>query len=212
VNLSAPAEAVVPTLDGPVLLALAKLSGPVTGRQVHQLTGTGSEAGVRKVLARLVRHGLVRESPAGAAYLYSINREHLAWPAVQELAGMRGQLLARLRHVLGEWGVRARCAALFGSAARGDGDVDSDIDVLVIRQRRVSADDESWQAQLDQLRDDVRAWTGNSCQIYELGSDDLQRHIAAGDPMVAAWRTDAITIAGTDLRGLLRDLGHRASA
>ena len=154
----------MPTLDGPVLLTLAKLTGPVTGRQVHQLTGIGSEAGVRKVLTRLVRHGLVREYPAGGAYLCSINREHLAWPAVEELAGMRGQLLARLRQAL------------------------------------------------DRLRADVRAWTGNSCQIYELGSDDLQRHIAAGDPMVAAWRTDAITVAGTDLRGLLRDLGHRASA
>jgi predicted nucleotidyltransferase len=164
------------------------------------------------VLTRLARHGLVRESPAGSAYLYSINREHLAWPAVQDLAGIRRELLSRLRQTLGEWEVPARCAALFGSAARGDGGLDSDIDLLVIRQRRVSVDDETWQVQLDRLRGEVRAWTGNSCQIYELGSDDLQRHIAAGDPMVAAWRTDAITVAGKDLRGLLRDLGHRASA
>ena len=210
-NLSMPVEAVVPTLDGPVLLALAKLTGPVTGRQVHQLAGVGSEAGVRKVLARLVRQGLVRQSPAGGAYLYAINREHLAWPAVELLAGMRGQLLAHLRREFGEWDPRARCAALFGSAARGDGDVDSDIDILVIRQRRVVSDDEAWQTQLDRLREGVSAWTGNPCQIYEIGSDELEQHIAARDPMIAAWRADAITVAGSDLRHLLRDLGYRAS-
>ena len=206
-NVSAPAEAVVPTLDGPVLLALAPLTTPVSGRHVHRLAAAGSEAGVRKVLIRLVRQGLVHETPAGSAYLYAINREHLAWPAVRELAAIRGQLFSRLRQALAEWQPQPRSAAVFGSAARGDGDADSDVDILVVRQRRVTADDETWQKQLDRLRSDVTAWTGNRCQIYEVGSDELERDVAARIPIVTAWRADGITVAGSELSGVLRDLG-----
>jgi predicted nucleotidyltransferase len=178
---------------------------------VHQLTGVGSEAGVRNVLTRLVRQGIVHASPAGSAVLYSVNREHIAWSAVQALAGLRGELFSRLRRALSDWDPRPRTAALFGSVARGDGDADSDIDLLLIRQRRTAADNEAWQGQVSLLREDVMAWTGNTCQVYDIGSDDLERHIAVHDPLVTAWRADAITVYGTDLRGVLRDLGHRVT-
>jgi predicted nucleotidyltransferase len=210
-DLSMPSLSVVPTLDGPVLVTLAGLSTPVSGRRIHQLCGVGSEAGVRNVLNRLVHQGVVHASEAGSAVLYAANREHLAWPAVSALAGMRGQLLARLRDEFGAWGPRVRSAALFGSAARGDGTSDSDIDLLVVRQRRTDPNGEAWQSQLARVRERVAAWTGNPCQVYEIGSDELEMHIAAGEPIVAEWRRDAITVAGADLRGLLRDLGHRVT-
>lgn len=210
-NVSMPSEAVVPSLDGPVLVALARLAGPVTGRQVHQLTGAGSEAGVRNVLTRLAHQGIVRATPAGSAVLYAVNREHVAWPAVQALAGLRGELLGRLRAAFADWQLRPRSAAVFGSLARGDGDSDSDIDLLLIRQRHTDIDDEVWQSQVARLREDVTAWTGNTCQVYDIGTADLERSISAHDPLVAGWRRDAITVSGADLRGLLRDLGHRVT-
>lgn len=178
---------------------------------MHQLTGVGSEAGVRNALNRLVHQGIVHASPAGSAVLYVANREHIAWPAVQVLAGLRCELLARLRTALGDWDPRPRTAALFGSVARGDGNADSDIDLLLIRQRRARVEDEAWQAQISRLREEVTAWTGNTLQVYDLGSADLERSISARDPLVTAWRADSITVCGTDLRGLLRDLGHRVA-
>lgn len=211
-NVSAPYEAVVPTLDGPVLAALAKLTAPVTGRQVHDLAGAGSEAGIRNVLNRLVNQGLVSVFPAGSAYLYSVNREHVAWPAVQALADIRGEFLSRLRSQFDTWSVRARSAALYGSAARADGDASSDIDLLIIRQNRVDADDPTWTDQLAKLRERIEAWTGNHAQVYELDGDELARHISARERIVDRWRADAITVAGADLRNLLRELGHRAPA
>jgi predicted nucleotidyltransferase len=212
VNVSMPAEAVVPSLDGPVLMTLSRLTGAVTGRQVHHLTGLGSEAGVRNVLTRLVHQGIVRANPAGSAVLYALNRDHIAWPAVEVLAGLRGEFLVRLRRAFVDWEPRPRSAALFGSAARGDGDADSDVDLLLVRQRRTDVENEKWQEQVARLREDVTAWTGNNCQIYDIGTEDLERHISARDPLVAEWRSDAITVGGADLRGLLRDLGHRVSA
>jgi hypothetical protein len=154
----------------------------VTGRQAHHLVGVGSEAGVRNVLARLVHQGIVHANPVGSAVLYTVNQEHIAWPAVQALAGLRAELFGRLRSAFAGWEPRPRTAALFGSLARGDGGADSDVDLLLIRQRGTDATDEAWQVQVAQLREDVTAWTGNACQVYDIGSDDLGRHVAASDP------------------------------
>jgi predicted nucleotidyltransferase len=211
VNLSRPFEAVVPTLDGAVLVTLAKLSSPMTGRRVHQLAGVGSEAGVRNVLNRLVDQGIVRAHPAGSAYLYGVNREHVAWAAVTALAGLRAELLSRLVSEFGTWELRARCAALFGSAARGEGDEDSDIDILVLHTKRADENTDTWQAQLDRLRELVHVWTGNDCQLYDIQEDEILRMIAKRDPLLAEWRRDAVPLAGTDIRNLLRDLGYRTA-
>jgi predicted nucleotidyltransferase len=210
-NIAVPSQAVVPTLDGIVLVTLAKLSTPVTGRQVHQLTGRASEAGVRNVLNRLVHQGIVRARPAGSAWLYEANREHIAWPAVTALAALRGELLSRFKSEFGTWTLRVRCAAMFGSAARGDGDADSDIDILLLHATHADEDSDTWQAQVDRLRELVHMWTGNACQVYDLRDDEILRLIAERHPILAEWRRDAIPLAGTDIRNLLRDLGYRMS-
>ena len=114
--------------------------------------------------------------------------------------------MSRLRSRFGEWSIPARSAALFGSAAREDGDADSDIDLLLIRQDRTDPDDPAWAEQIVQLKADIAAWTGNHTQVYELDVDELTRHIAAGQRIVHEWRSDAITLAGTDVGNLLREL------
>jgi predicted nucleotidyltransferase len=207
-NVSMPSEAVVPSLDGAVLVNLAKLSTPVTGRRVHQLTGVGSEAGVRNVLTRLVHQGIVLSSPAGNAWLYVANREHVAWPAVTALAALRGELLSRLQSELATWTLPATCAAMFGSAARGDGDAHSDIDILLVHITHAGEDLDTWHAQVDRLRERTKRWTGNTCQAYDVDEDELRRLIVTSDPILAEWRRDAIPLAGTDIRTVLRDLAH----
>ena len=63
-------------------------------------------------------------------------------------------------------------ASVFGSAARGDGDAASDIDVFVVRPATVAEDDATWRGQLDSLADDITRWTGNHAGISEVGPDD----------------------------------------
>jgi predicted nucleotidyltransferase len=170
---------------------------------VHQLAGAGSESGVRKVLARLGAHGLVHVSEAGQARLYTANREHLAWPAVEILCSLRLTLLDRLREQIGSWQVPPRAAALFGSAARGDGGLDSDIDVLLVRPDGVGEADEVWREQVDALRDRVESWTGNRCQLYEVDVPGLHQHLEHEEPIVAEWRRDALSLSGEYLRRVL---------
>lgn len=207
-DLSAPYRAVVPSLDGPVLMTLARLAKPVTGRQLHRLTGVGSEAGVRNVLDRLEAHGLVIVTKAGSAHLYEGNREHIAWQVVVELADLRSELITRMKREIDIWSPPARSVAIFGSAARGDGDTDSDIDVVVVRGEARA--DDAWQLQVDRLRERVEDWTGNRCQVYEVSATELAHHVVSREPLVAEWRRDAVTVAGADFRRLVSDLAYGA--
>lgn len=205
-DVAHPIRVVVPTLDGPVLEVLARTTGPLSGREVHRLADAGSPSGVRLALIRLVEQGLVLAEERAQAVFYTANRQHLAWPAVEILTGLRAALLGRLREELQGWTLQPIHASLFGSAARGDGDTGSDIDLLLLRPDGVEEDEPPWADQVDRLRERIRAWTGNHCQTFQLDRARLAEHVRISDPLVDELRRDAITLAGRDLRAVLRKL------
>ncbi|HVA60198.1 MAG TPA: nucleotidyltransferase domain-containing protein [Mycobacteriales bacterium] len=208
-NLSRPISCVVPTLDGPVFEVLARTVQPLTGRQVHRLAGTGSEAGVRKVLARLVEQGLVSVTEAGPSLLYVANRAHLSWPAVEVLTSLRKSLLDRLTSLFPTWDPIPLHVSVFGSAARRDGGMDSDIDLFVLRPEDVGEDDEPWAGNVDHLREHVLAWTGNRCRVFQLDAARLREHVRARDPLIDEWQRDAITVHGPAPTTIVTRLGER---
>lgn len=205
-DLSHPIHAVIPSLDGPVLEVLARTTRALTGREVHRLAETGSENGVRAVLNRLAAHGIVHADPRATASFYTLNRQHLAAPAVEILAGLRNGLIDRLRDTVGSWDPAPAHVSIFGSVARGDGKTESDIDVLLIRATETEPGSEHWTEQTDALTEGVHAWTGNYCQLYELSREELAHHIRANEPIVESWRREAITLFGPDFRQLVRRL------
>jgi DNA-binding transcriptional ArsR family regulator len=203
-DMARPYSAVVPTLDGDVLVALAGTTRPLSGRQVAKLVRRGSQKAVSVALERLVEQGIVIREEAGRAYLHVLNRDHLASPAVELLAAMRTELLLRLRQTLTQWSPAAYHASLFGSAARGDGDTDSDVDLLVVRPDDVGDEDGVWRAQLDGLSDAVRAWTGNYAGIVELSESEFRALPAQRAPILHGLRADGIDLAGVPLRRALK--------
>lgn len=184
-DVSIPLRAVVPTLDGPVLTVLAATTAPLSLTEVHRRAGDGSKSGIRRVLLRLVDEGVVHEVPGG----YLLNREHLAAPAVELLASLHGELVARIRAEVEEWSSRPRLVGLFGSAARRDGDATSDIDVLVISDTD-NVDD------VDRLGERIEAWTGNTAQIVALTPADVRRLRRAKEAIVAVWDRELVVICG----------------
>ena len=206
-DVARPYTAVSPTLDGEVLVTLARTTRPLTGRDVARLVRRGSQQGVSLALRRLVRHGLVSAQEAGPALLYALNRDHLAAPAVEILAGMREELLRRLRGSIEQWQVPPVHASLFGSAARGDGDAGGDIDIFVVRPERIDEADPRWRGQIDELAADVRRWTGNHAGIAEVSTRELGRLRRERPPVVEDLRAHAITLAGLPASQLL---GERA--
>jgi predicted nucleotidyltransferase len=141
---------------------------------------------------RLVDQGVVHEVPGG----YLLNRRHLVAPAVELLAGLHGELTARIRTEVQSWSPPAALVGMFGSAARRDGDAASDVDLLVVA-------DEADLEGVDRLREGVEAWTGNAAQVVTLTPADVRRLRRKHEPIVAVWDRELVVIAG-DRRALGR--------
>ena len=92
---------------------------------------------------------------------------------------------------------------MFGSAARQDGDVDSDIDIFLVRPAGVSDEDATWSEQLHDIGDAILAWTGNHASVIDFPEQDLRQLHDESPPVLADLRRDGIDLAGTPLRELL---------
>jgi predicted nucleotidyltransferase len=195
-DLGNPFRVITPTVDGAVLGVLAGASAEFTPPEVQRLLDGFSVDGVRKALLRLTSQGIVLRHGPGNASLYRLNRDHLAAPAVIELARSKERLLERLRTDLEGWTTPCDYAAMFGSAARSTMRFDSDIDLFVVRPREVSDDDAEWAEQLVRLARDVQSWTGNDARILEYGADELEDRPGASDPVLLAVHHEGLRFAG----------------
>lgn len=203
-DLSDPTRAISPTLDGMILAILAQAGRPLTVGDVASQVARGSEIGIRKGLARLVAQGLVRATIMGRNRVHELNRDHVAAPIADLLAGLRNELWRRFREEFASWDPKPLLATVFGSAARHDGGIDSDIDLLLVhpsfpgekppqkaKQSTVDVaidvlsaalanspsippNPSRWYRQVDVLRGRVQAWTGNRLQVVDLSYFEWQ--------------------------------------
>jgi hypothetical protein len=204
-DLSNPSEVVLPYVSGAVLQVLARTDAPKSGRAVAATAG--ERVGYRRVsqvLAELVGAGVVLRESHPPAYLYRLNRDHVAAEPLLMLADLRGRLLSRITDAAENWTHVPEALWLFGSAARGEGTPESDIDLLVVRPSTVEGDDPTWREQLDGLAGRVGAWSGNDCQILEYESGEFAALVAADDPLVESLRREAIVVAGRPPLDVLR--------
>lgn len=202
-NISRPFTAVSPGVEADVLVVLAGTTMSWTGRELARRSGR-SPTGVQHALDRLVDEGLVHQTPAGRAFLYSLNREHLLAPAVEVMAGARWELVERLRARIASWKIPTFHASLFGSFARGEGNAASDIDLLVVRPKDIDVEDERWNDQLFELGERVRDWTGNPAGTVQISETDLPRLRQERPPIVEDVVAQAIDLAGVPARELFR--------
>lgn len=185
-DVSMPITTVVPSLDGPVLAALASTTTPMGLAEVHSRAGRGSKSGVRSVLLRMIEEGLVLEVPGG----HLLNRDHLASHAIELLATLHGELAGRIRSVVEDWPTPPALVGIFGSAARRDGDDTSDIDVLVV------SDDPDLDDRVDELAEQIHRWTGNRAQVVGRSTSEISRLRRAKEPILSEWARDLLVIFG----------------
>ncbi|PRY35269.1 nucleotidyltransferase domain-containing protein [Umezawaea tangerina] len=202
-ELNKPLATVTPTLDGEVLAVLAKVDTAFTAGQLRRVLGHHSEEGVRKVLRRLARQGVVHVEKAGNAFLHRLNHDHLAAQHIIGLARLLETFLARLEERLESWPVPPVYAAVFGSAARGTMTVDSDLDLLLVRPD--DADDDLWDAQVAHLVADVGRWTGNDPRPLQFTAAEVEAR-GVDEPVLRDVLDEGLTVAGNRswLAGRLR--------
>jgi len=201
VDLGAPFESMFPAVDSSVISVLAGSTKPRTGREVARLAGRSQDA-TQRVLDRLVGHGVVLRNEAGRAQVYRLNWDHVAAEPLAQLTELRPRLFERLREGFQYWEPAPFHVSVFGSAARGDGDLDSDIDVFIVRPHAVHEDDEQWRGSVDFLGDQIFEWTGNHAGIAEVGQHDLGRLRQDRPAIVESIRDEAVDIVGPPV-GLL---------
>jgi predicted nucleotidyltransferase len=188
----------------PILRALAGRSTPVTAAQLTRVAGVGTEAGVRRAAERLAAHGVCLTEDVGGRIVYTLNYDHVLYDAVTALLNADRELPRRLKRALAAWEPAPASAVLFGSAARRDGDVGSDVDLLLVRPSQLSQTRKAdWVRQVHELRNAVQQWTGNRLQVLDWTSTVLRRNARAREPLVDAILGDGVTVAGAQLTVLL---------
>jgi predicted nucleotidyltransferase len=196
-------------LEPVVLRALWRAGAPMTGSDVHRVASKGSVRGIRLALSRLALQGIVVSSRVGSATTHALNREHFGFTAID--AAFREldpwtQFRSRVTEVVAEHGPDdplSVTVAMFGSVARGEARLDSDVDLAVV----VNELDDAAENLADQLRNELSAATGQAVQVYLTTPARLKDAVRLADPIVDSFRSDARAVSGPDIRTHLQE--HR---
>ncbi len=109
---------------------LLRTDAPLTGRQVHALVSDDySLWTVQEALKALTQLGLVNTQTIGRAGVHTVNEDHVAVAPLRTLLDPVAALTDTVREAIGD---DVDTVILFGSIARGEAHIKSDIDLAVI--------------------------------------------------------------------------------
>lgn len=131
-QLHNPLRAICPTLEADVLLALADGHPSTPGKLVRERGIQASVSGARRCLERLEENGVVIATHVGNRNEYALNPRHMLAGVVIEATKGTDRFIEFLSQRIGHWPKKPLQVTLFGSAARGDMENRSDIDLLFV--------------------------------------------------------------------------------
>ena len=198
-DLGSPVLDIAPAVRGALRQSLARLEQPVTRRQLAAAAGV-APGNASAVIEELIRSGIVTETIAGRSSMVLLNRSHLVSGPLLALAGLRGELIRRLRERLTAW-PDLRGAWLFGSVTRGEAHKESDVDLLIVVDDLEPPD---LHGRLSQLQADVRDWTGNDLELVEHPPTSWRELVRSKNPLVEQIRVEGIALAGDNAAPLQR--------
>ena len=194
-----PVEALVPGVQGRVLGVLARAGTDLTMRAVADLAGVSPQQ-ASVVIGRLVELGVVERRDVPPASLVRMAPDNVAAQAVVAIAGLRRAALARLAAMAADISPAPASLVVFGSFARGEAHLGSDLDVLVVRPPGLPGDDDSWTDSLGSWADRASRVVGNPVNLVEASSEELPALLRREGPSV--WRnaaTEGVVLIGSPL-------------
>ena len=197
-----PIESLVPGAQGRVLAVLAQTESELTMRGVAELAGVSPQQ-ASVVLRRLVDLRMVERRDMPPVALVRLVRENLAAELIVALARLRDEAFARLRRSSAEIEPAPVSLVVFGSFVRGDADVRSDVDVLVVRPKLTADALNVWTDSLGRWADLASRTLGNPVNLVEASADELPDLLAQEAPSL--WSdiaAEGVVLVGSSLADL----------
>ena len=184
VDFVRPVQAVIPGAQGRVLAVLAGTSADLNLRSIARLSGV-SLAQTSRVMPTLVELGVVERREAPPSALFRFVPDNSASRAIASLTLAQTTVFAEMGSTAAQFGSLPVSVVVFGSFARGEADSRSDIDLLVVRPRRVDEEDPAWRHDLDEWAAQVGRLTGNRTEVLEVGEAEVPRLLRGRKPLWA---------------------------
>lgn len=207
-----PVEAIIPGATGRLLAALGRVEAELPVSTLAQIAAVGRTR-ASGIIGELSDLGVVNRREVGRTVLVSLARQNAAGQLIDRLANLRTAVIDDLRRLAEAIEPAPASLSIFGSFARGEEEVGSDLDVLAVRARAADAD--QWASALSEFAWRARMLTGNSVDVLDYDVDELRRKNTAANAKVgrefwdSIWR-DAVTLVGSAPAELLR-IGDDAS-
>ena len=184
---SEPFGGVIPGARGAVLAALLRTDIPLTGRQIHALVSDDySLWTVQEALKALTQLGIVNTQTIGRAGVHTINEDHVSVAPLRALLDPITALTGTVREAVGN---DVKTVILFGSIARGEANIHSDVDLAVMAPA-------GWDGRAD-LEDAVRIRLGNYCDVLVFTPEDFTHLADIGEPIVREILTSGVALIGS---------------
>jgi predicted nucleotidyltransferase len=200
VDFLRPVEAVIPGAQGKLLAVFAETTAGLSVRTAARLSGV-SLAQTSRILPELATLGVLDRTEVPPSMVYRLVEENVASRAIRLLARSRDHVLAELGELAKSMEIPPVSIIVFGSFARGEAGPDSDVDVVVVRERHVDASTE-WSEGIDVWRRGARRLTGNEVEIMEVDELEVSSLLRSRRPVWQDIRRDGVVIFGKTLEVL----------
>jgi predicted nucleotidyltransferase len=201
VDFVRPVQTVIPGTQGRILAVLAETSAELNLRTIARLSGV-SLAQASRVLPTLVELGIVHRREAPPSALFRFVPENVAARVLTTLARARQTVLEELGRTAAELSPEPASVIVFGSFARDEADMESDLDVVVVRAAGVDEDDGVWRFGVDQWRERAHRLTGNRVEVIEVGELEIGRLLRGRKPLWLDVQREGVVVFGAALVAL----------
>jgi len=196
--------AVTDHATGRLLAALARVDAELPISTLASVAGVGRTR-ASGLISELSGLGLVDRREIGRTTMVRLARDNAVGSLVDRLGHLQSVVTDQLRLMAAEMDPAPLALVVFGSFARGEANVDSDIDVLAVRPG--DADSDRWADALATFATNARRLTGNPVQILEYDLAEFRRRASprakTGRAFWEALRRDGVILAGASVDELV---------